>query len=104
MNTTISYRGITPTKDEKDSVNEASTHFEEFFRNLVSVKWEFHRERRLCIASCSLHSKSGFYRARASSEHLITSVSLVAQKLIKQRRRKKKIIRKQLRKPKKLGE
>jgi ribosomal subunit interface protein len=100
MNITISYRDISPTKDEKDGVEEASNHFEEFFRNLVSINWEFHTERTLCAASCSLHSKSGFYRARASSEHLITSISLVTQKLIKQRRRKKKMQSRILRKPK----
>jgi ribosome-associated translation inhibitor RaiA len=93
----LSYRNIEPTRKEKNNVQALSKQFERYFNNIVSVEWDFRAQRGQKIATCRLHSRSGYYRAKAKSHDLGESVNMVFERFTKQRRRKKKIRKRRLR-------
>jgi ribosome-associated translation inhibitor RaiA len=97
VNTIVSFRDIEPTRKVKAQLQAVSEHLEMYFVSVVSVEWVIRAQREQRIAQCKLHSKSGYYRATASSDDIGQVINMVVEKLTKQRRRKKKIQRKGLR-------
>ncbi|GEM_PF-2619521 len=86
-----SYRNIEPTRGEKANVQAVSEKFEGYFNNIISIDFDFSVERKLIHVACRVHSKSGYYRAKSSSEDLQKATHQVFEMITKQRRRKKEI-------------
>ena len=72
-------------------LRQASTHLPRYFRDIVSVEWHVSRDGRDRMVSCTVHSASGYYRARVGTEVTEGSIGQAPEKIVRQRRRRKAI-------------
>ncbi len=62
-----------------------------YFRSLRQVEWDLEAEDRGVVARCRVRAQSGLYRAHARAEHAGQALDEVFEKIVKQRRRKKRL-------------
>ena len=77
------------TPAERRRLFEVSARLGRYFRNIVNIEWILSTERRDCLVACRVHSKSGYYRARARSNGFGESIDQAVDKVVRQRRRRK---------------
>jgi ribosome-associated translation inhibitor RaiA len=77
------------TEDERVRLRELSGRISRYFRDVVSLEWTLTNEGPDRIASCRVHSRSGYYGARASSDAMGKSIDQALDRVIRQRRRRK---------------
>jgi ribosome-associated translation inhibitor RaiA len=92
MDLTIVFRGFSPKPSAKNHIAEVSEHLERFFDNILSVSWDLELERFQVVAKCSVHSHSGYYRGTAKAPDHEQAVSLAAERVQAQKRRKHKLL------------
>lgn len=91
MIVTVALKDLTLSKPDKTMLEVFSHQFEGCFRDIVSVRWNVARTHQTITVKCTVHSRSGYYRAQSSSLNIENSLNLIWDKLTKQRRRKKEI-------------
>ena len=79
------------TDSEQRHLRQASAHISRYFRNVVSVEWHVSQQGRDRLVSCTVHSGSGYYRARVGSDVTEGSIAQALDKIVRQRRRRKAI-------------
>ncbi|GEM_PF-2754924 len=82
---------------EKSYITSVSRELRSRFLDIISLRWNMNSHKSKIMVKCQLHSASGFYRAQAQTENFKKSVDLVLERIVKQRKRKKGIQRKVLR-------
>jgi ribosome-associated translation inhibitor RaiA len=91
MNIRIIAEADALTESEQQRLQQASAHIPRYFRNVVSVEWHVSQQGRDRLVSCTVHSGSGYYRARVGSVVTEGSIAQALDKIVRQRRRRKAI-------------
>jgi len=91
MVATIDCRSSNATWLQKQSIQVLSRRFARYFKRIESVAWELEKQGHEYVASCCIHSRTGYYRATAQSKDFRSCIDLVMDKIVKQRRRRKSI-------------
>jgi ribosome-associated translation inhibitor RaiA len=92
MDLTIVFRGLSPKPSAKKHIQDVSDHLQRYFGNILKVSWDLEIERFEVVAKCSVHSNSGYYRAAARDADHMAAVSLAAERIQAQKRRKHKLL------------
>lgn len=93
MNLNMSFKHIVPADDVKAYATEKSEKLKKYFRGKISVTWNFTKERKDCIAHCHLVGNRMDYFGETSAPDLFSSVDLVIEKIEKQLRKHKEIVK-----------
>jgi ribosome-associated translation inhibitor RaiA len=93
----ITYRDVKSTKAVERELLDARSEIEDRFNAVVSITWTLEMDADEAVAKCQVHSRSGYYRAHARSRKMATSIADAVERLVVQRRRKKAIRRKVIR-------
>lgn len=88
---TIALKDLTLSRPDRAAIEALSHQLDGYFRDIISARWNLSRTHQTVTTRCSLHSRSGYYRAQASGKTIENSLNLIWEKLAKQRRRKKEI-------------
>jgi ribosomal subunit interface protein len=91
MIATIDCRNSNATWQQKQSIQVLSERSARYFKRIESVAWELEKQGREYVASCCIHSRTGYYRATARSKDFRSCIDLAMDKIAKQRRRSKSI-------------
>jgi putative sigma-54 modulation protein len=98
MNLNISFKHMDPTEAIKAYTHDKSGKLEKYFRGRISVSWNFSVEKQNQIAHCHLVGNNMDYFGEASTEDLYASIDMAVEKLEKQLRRHKEIVKDHLHK------
>lgn len=75
--------------DQAEAVRDLSTRLARYFLCPQNITWSCRRLPGRYSASCSLHARSGFYRATGVAKEPCVAVRGALEKVIRQRRRRK---------------
>jgi ribosome-associated translation inhibitor RaiA len=89
MIVSVVYRDVSPSPAVKRLVEAAGASLVPFFRRVVSLDWTLGGEATVAVATCRVHSASGYYRAQARARTLVEAVDEAVDRLTTQRRRRK---------------
>ena len=65
-----------------------NSRMERYFRKLMTLSWGVRESAREYSVGCTVHSLSGYYRARATAASVGSAVDLAFERIVRQRRRK----------------
>jgi ribosome-associated translation inhibitor RaiA len=89
---TASTHRIELEDEEKAYIDSISNKLTERFLHIFSLRWKLTSEKSNIIVKCLVHSKSGYYHARATADKLKYAVDLVFDKILNQRKKKRQRI------------
>jgi ribosome-associated translation inhibitor RaiA len=89
MDTRINTTNITLTPAEQGRIRTLNGRMARYFRKLLSLTWTFSGTKDACTVSCSVHSQSGYFRARVTAERAGAAMDLAFDKVVRQRRRER---------------
>ena len=98
MNLNISFRHIEPDELTKTFVQEKSQTLKRYFDGKISVTWILSSERQNRIAHCHLVGNSMDYFGEGSTDDLKVSIGMALDKIEKQLRKHKEIVKDHLHK------
>jgi ribosome-associated translation inhibitor RaiA len=87
MDKTITVRNTELTYAERRRLRALIARMPRYFRHLKATHWRFSAVSDLSAVSCSAHSQSGVFRARATAARPGAAMDLVYDKIVRQRRR-----------------
>lgn len=70
-----------------------NAHLARYFSSLIGVEWDFSSEGADREVRCRVHSRSGYYRASARHRSAGAAVREIADTLVRQRRRKRRLLK-----------
>lgn len=88
---------------EERRLYRLSSRLFRYFNEIVSIEWNLSREGRGHRAACKVHSKSGYYRVQVVSDDLAAATLQALDKIVRQRRRRKVILKTRRRQPTLVG-
>lgn len=91
MQTTLTVHDVNLSAAERLRLGELNARLQRYFRKLVTLSWEIRDSAHQYVVRCSVHSLSGYYRARASADSAGAALDQVFDKLVRQRRRTRAI-------------
>ncbi|MBI4925706.1 MAG: ribosome-associated translation inhibitor RaiA [Bdellovibrio sp.] len=92
----ISFKHINSNDVIKDYAREKSERFKKYFSGKIHVTWNFTKEKENNIAHCHLVGNRMDYFGETSSHDLFFSIDKVTDKIQKQLRRHKEIVKNHL--------
>lgn len=90
----ISAHHTSPDGSTKQYIEEMSAKLSRYFRRILTIQWDFHREGPRYLATCRVHAQSGFYRIRVAADSLRRAIHDAEEALTRQRRRRKALRKK----------
>lgn len=93
MNINISFKDLDSTEAIKNFAREKSGKLEKYFRGRISVNWNFSIERQNQIAHCHMMGNNMDYFAEAVTSDLYASIEQCVDKIEKQLRKHKEIVK-----------
>ena len=93
MNLNMSFKHLVPDDSIKQYAREKSEKLKKYFRGRINVTWNFTRERNDSIAHCHLVGNHMDYFGEASTQDLFAAIDLVLDKIEKQLRKHKEIVK-----------
>lgn len=94
----MSFKNIEATDSIKAFTEEKSKKLEKYFRGRITVSWNFSIERQNQIAHCHLVGNHMDYFGEASTSDLYASIDQAIEKIEKQLRKHKEIVKDHLHK------
>lgn len=98
MNLNISFKQMDSSDALKDYTAEKSERLAKYFDGKITVTWNFTIEKQNRVAHCHLMGNNMNYFGEASTEDLYASVDVAVEKIEKQLRKHKEIVRDHLHK------
>jgi putative sigma-54 modulation protein len=89
----VSFKQLDSSEAFRDFVKEKSGTLGKYFDGRITVTWNFHKEREDFIAHCHLVGNGMDYFGEAAATDIHGSVDLVLDKVEKQIRRHKEILK-----------
>jgi ribosome-associated translation inhibitor RaiA len=86
----ITFRHFEARPSLKRRIEAENDHLARLFRRIVSIEWDVKRAGAGYVASCRVHSRSGYYRARSDAGDVAACVDAILERLMSQRRRRKR--------------
>ncbi len=93
MNLNMSFKHLEPTNSIKEYATEKSQKLKKYFRGRISVTWNFTKERQTCVAHCHLVGNRMDYFGETQAQDLYASIDLAVDKIEKQLRKHKEIVK-----------
>ncbi len=93
MELNMSFKHIEPSDLIKTYAEEKSGRFKKYFNGKIRVTWNFTKEKQNSIAHCHLVGDHMDYFGEMTSHDLYAAVDLVADKIDKQLRKHKEIVK-----------
>ncbi len=98
MNLNISFKHMDASEALKQYTTEKSEKLRKYFKGNISVNWNFSAEKQSRIAHCHLLGNNMDYFGEASTEDMYASVDAALEKIEKQIRKHKEIVKDHLHK------
>lgn len=98
MNINMSFKHIEPTESIKAYATEKSDKLSKYFRGKISVNWNFTVERQNQIAHLHILGNDIDYFSESNTQDLYASIDSVVDKVEKQLRKHKEIVKDHLHK------
>ncbi|MBY0471329.1 ribosome-associated translation inhibitor RaiA [bacterium] len=98
MNLNMSFKHLEPTESIKAYTSDKSEKLSKYFRGKISVTWNFAVEKQSQIAHVHLVGNHMDYFGEAESSDLYASIDLAIDKVEKQLRKHKEIVKDHLHK------
>lgn len=98
MNLNISFKNITPSDALKEFIQDKSQTLSRYFQGQISVNWTISEEKLHRIAHCHLVGNHMDFFGEGSTEDYKASVDVALQKIEKQIRKHKEIVKDHLHK------
>jgi putative sigma-54 modulation protein len=98
MTLNMSFKHLEPTDSIKAYTIEKSEKLRKYFNGRTSITWNFAVEKQSQIAHCHLVGNNMNYFGEASTEDLYASIDMAVDKIEKQLRRHKEIVKNHLHK------
>ncbi len=92
----MSFKHIEPQESVKRYATTKSEKLKKFFRGKISVTWNFTKEKQDWIAHCHLVGNRMDYFSETAAPDLYSSIDLVIDKINKQVKRHKEIVKNHL--------
>ena len=96
MTVNISFKHLGPSQAIKEYTTEKSAKLEKYFKGRISITWNFSSEKTKRIAHCHLLGNDMNYFGEASTKDLYASIDLAIDKIEKQLRKHKEIVKNHL--------
>jgi putative sigma-54 modulation protein len=93
MNVQMTFKHIKPTDKVKSYAQEKTERLNKYFNGRITVSWNFTFERDVAIAHCHVVGKDINYFGECEAESLPASIDLVVEKIERQIRKHKEIVR-----------
>ncbi len=93
MNLNISFKHMETSENLKEFIEEKSTTLQKYFDGKISVTWNLSAEKLSRIAHCHLLGNNMNYFGEASTEDFKASIDLALEKIEKQVRKHKEILK-----------
>lgn len=77
------------SRTDEQRLYRLSSRLPRYFQDIVTIEWSLSREGRKHVAVCTVHARSGCFRAHVVAEQLGTAIGQTLHKLVRQRRRRK---------------
>lgn len=87
----VTTRNIALSAHSKRVINSEIEHLETFFRSVLRVEWVLDTSGHSVEVHLHVHARSGHYRASCQADQVAEAIRLAADKVERQRRRKKAI-------------
>jgi len=78
--------------EEKAYIDSISHKLTDRFLHIFSLRWKLTSEKSNIVVKCLVHSQSGYFHARATANKLKDAVNLVFDKILNQRKKKRRRI------------
>jgi ribosome-associated translation inhibitor RaiA len=91
MTQTVTTRNVTLSAHSKRVLNSVTEHLETFFRSVLRVEWALSTSGHSVEVHLHVHARSGHYRAHCRVDQVSEGIRLAADRVERQRRRKKAI-------------
>jgi putative sigma-54 modulation protein len=98
MNISVTFKNMTPRETLRVFIEEQSQGFAKFFDGDISLTWVLSHEKLECIAHCHLVGNHMDYYGEGSTQDFKASIDLTFDRLEKQIRKHKEIVRDHLHK------
>lgn len=89
----MTFKHIKATEKVKSYAQEKTERLNKYFNGKITVSWNFTFERDLAIAHCHVSGKDIDYFGECEAESLPASIDLVVEKIERQVRKHKEIVR-----------
>ncbi|MEN9722112.1 MAG: ribosome-associated translation inhibitor RaiA [Pseudomonadota bacterium] len=93
MNLQMTFKHIQPNEKVKSYAQEKSEKLNKYFDGKISVSWNFTFERDTAVAHCHVVGKNIDYFGECEAETLPASIDLVIEKIERQVRKHKEMVR-----------
>lgn len=91
MTQAITTRSVALSAQSKRVLTSVTRHLEAFFRRVLRIEWTIDTSGRGIEVHLKVHARSGHYRAHCCVNDVDAGIRLAADRVERQRRRKKKI-------------
>jgi len=98
MNLSISFKHMEPSDHLKEFIQEKSETLNKYFNGKISATWNLSIEKQSRIAHCHIVGNRMDYFGEASSEDFKASIDMALEKIEKQVRKHKEIVKDHLHK------
>src|SRR4051812_42758147 len=98
MELKISFKQIDPSDALKAYAAEKSEKLAKYFRGRISVNWTFSVDKQLNVGHCHLIGNNMDYFGQAETENLYAAIDSVVEKIERQLRKHKEIVKDHLHK------
>jgi len=89
----MTFKHIKPTEKVKSYAQEKTERLNKYFNGKINVSWNFTFEKNLAVAHCHVIGKDINYFGECEAESLSASIDLVVEKIERQVRKHKEIVR-----------
>jgi putative sigma-54 modulation protein len=93
MELTISFKQIDPSDALRTYAAEKSEKLAKYFRGRITIHWIFSQDKMLNVAHCHLIGNNMDYFGQAETENLYSAVDAAIEKIERQLRKHKEIVR-----------
>lgn len=91
MTQTVTTKNVALSAHSKRLLNEVTEHLATFFRSVLRVEWSFDTYGHGYEVNLHVHARSGHYRASCRTDQVNEAIRLAADKVERQRRRRKEM-------------
>ncbi len=98
MNLNISFKHMDPSESLKTYTTEKSSKLKKYFHGRITVTWNLTIEKQSKIAHCHLVGNNMDYFGESQSEDFLSSIDMALDKIEKQVRKHKEIVKDHLHK------
>lgn len=93
MTLNVSFKHMDTSDSLRNYAREKSDRLSKYFRGKINVSWNFTIEKQYRIAHCRLSGNNMDYFAETSTEDFYASIDITVEKIEKQLRKHKEIVK-----------